>query len=108
MWVPKWYRRIKKEYLEKKYIGRLEYAIRKLEKPINRASFSEKDRQYKLEIARWLWAYYKGFDDAVGEGSPEIRLSKLLKKGSFEVTARDYVYVSMLHNWIEHKRIEGY
>lgn len=108
MWTPKWFRNIKKDYILKKYMGRLEYAIKRLEKPVDGLSFSEKDRLYKLEIARWLFAYYMGHSDAVGEGSPEIKLRKLLRKGSFEVTPRDYVYIGVLHNWIERKRIEGY
>jgi hypothetical protein len=107
MWKPRWYERIRENYKLSKYRARLSYAIERLEKP-RYDDLGEEERQYKLEIVRWLLAYYIGDTDATGEGTPEIRLIKTLRKKAHECTTRDHVYAGILFNWKEYKRIEGY
>jgi len=107
MWKPKWWGALGANYRVSKYRARLTYAIERLEEP-QYDDLGEEDRQYKLEIIRWLLAYYMGDTDAIGEGTPEIRLAKTLRKKSHECTSRDLIYAGILFNWKEYKRIEGY
>lgn len=107
MWKPVWYLTMRRKYILSKYRARLSYAIERLEEP-RYDDDDDEDTQYKLEIIRWLLAYYMGDSDAVGDGPPEIRLSKTLRKKVSECTKRDHIYAGVLFNWKEYKRIEGY
>ena len=85
----------------------MNYTLTRLKEPHH--DDMEKDvREYRIEIVGWLLLFYRGNPEAYGEGTPEQRLFKLLRKPPKYFKARDQVYAHVLHNWITYKRIEGF
>ncbi len=107
MWKPKWWKNWRNYTELRKYLDRLTYALKKLGKPYHN-DIADEDRVYRQEIVHWLYLYYRGEPEFVGEGTPKIKLAKILAKSSCDATKRDHVHVKILVHWNEYKRIEGF
>jgi hypothetical protein len=89
------------------YLRRLRYALRRLETPFHN-DIDEDERNYLIEIIKWLHDYYDGSPDVYSDGSPDIKLRKILSKPSKFSSPRDHVYSRVLLHWKEYKRIDGF
>ena len=105
--VPKFLKEWWRSYLYNKYAIRLKYTHDRLKDP-HHDDMEEDVRKYRIEIVGWLLLFYSGSVEAAGEGTPEQRLFKLLRKPPKYFNARDQVYSHVLHSWTTYKRIEGF
>jgi len=96
-----------KEQKEEVYLTRLGYARANLSNTIDN-KYLDKERAMTFRAVNWLYAYYNEIPEAMAEGSPDVRLSKLLSKLSGDITGEDYIFIKVLYNWKMYKRVEGY
>lgn len=90
----------------KKRLNRLIYAYEKLQD--ESLGMDNTTRLLTLEATVWLIRYYKGDADAVGEGSPDIRLEKLLRTPVSQFTNRELIHSRVLSHWIQYEHIDGF
>lgn len=89
------------------YLKRLRFTFAQMEQHPEEGPFGN-ERKYTLEIIVWLIRYYSGNEDAKTEGTPEIKLSKLLRTSKESFSERDLVQAKILSYWSQYKHIEGY
>lgn len=89
------------------YIKRLKFAYEMLEKYPDEGP-KGLEREATIETVVWLIRYYKGHPDAVIEGTPEIKLAKLLRTSSHLFNTRQLATAKVLSHWTQYKHIEGY
>jgi hypothetical protein len=106
MWFSRIFKRPNK-FSKKRYLKRLRYALNKLEHPVYN-DFAELDNRFRRAAINWLIAYYSEDRPAVDVGTPEVLFKKLISKPVSCIEVQDYVFIKVLHDWIEHKRVEGF
>jgi len=95
------------ELKRKRYLKRLQYALDKLENPVHN-DFAELDNRFRRNAIGWLINYYRGVPRAIEDGPPELKFKRLLSKPVSCIEVSDYVFMKVLYDWIEHKRVEGF
>lgn len=93
-------------FAHKRRLRRLIYALSKLQHP--EVMPDETERAVHIETIQWLIKYYKGDADANAQGTPEMKLDKILKTPVKQFTNLNVIESRILSHWIQYEHIDGF
>ena len=96
---------VTKKYKHKKYIKRLNFALKELNNPDK--WIDEYVRESKRDAVSWLLQHYIN-EDPLYKVDPKQRIMDVLNMSIKDFTPKDKVYIQVLNYWCTFKRIEGF
>jgi len=90
-----------------RYLSRLAKVSAWLSDPYNTSELDPDDVKYRLEIISWLYTYYSEKRDYFVD-SPKVKLCNLLRTPAKNMDDRSHVYIKVLYDWENYKRVEGF